>query len=120
MDKVLIAYIRTEKTDADYVRAKANHAKNERTLYHENFVPVVKLKQPDGTAHALEQGDQGAMERVRTELQEAGYSGCTAQVRQACGGVGRGDRVAVKTGLRLGTIDTSQRGFRVIVRRLDI
>lgn len=119
MDKPIIAYILRDWQEKDYVKAKAE-AKNAKTLRPINFVPVVRLKQPDGTAKALQEGDQEAIQRVREELQEAGYSGCTAQMRQACGGVGRGDRIAVKTGLRTGSIDTSQKGFKVLVRRLEI
>jgi hypothetical protein len=103
--------------------AQRMKCRNPDDVYQKNFVPLKHgasfIDIPEYKVKALQEGDQDTIDMVREEFYKKGLRG-SFQVRAARGGVGAGRHFSIKTGIRLGTIQTQGRGFELIMREMEV
>ena len=115
----LVVYTQERKTAQDYAYIAEGRPGNPTSLHPQNYRPTTTLDLPQLTVDRLRNQDKDALADLRTQLQQRGVLG-PVQVREARGGVGAGRHISIQAGLRSGAISTQGRGFRVLLRDLEL
>lgn len=120
----LIAYAQEPKREEHYDYKRQGRAGNpSSSFYDQNHVPIksASLKLAPQICDRIIQGDPDTIAYLREQLQGKGLQGRTINLRIARGGVGGGRGiVCVKARIAQGNVDTSMRGFKVILRNFEV
>jgi hypothetical protein len=115
----LVVYLQERKTAQDYAYVQEGRPGNPTSLHPQNYRPTTTLDLPQVAVDKLRSQDKDALADLTAQLKQRGIGG-RVQVREALGGVGAGRHISVQAGLRSGAISTEGRGFRVLLRDLDL
>ena len=116
----LIVYQVRKKTDADYAFIRQGRPGNpdKRSFFPMNFCPAATVIMPLGFTERLNAQNPEALEELRGKLRQQKISG-TVQIRRSLGSPGAGKSDALKMNLKSGAV-TERRGFRVLLRNLEL